>query len=97
MVHRECKRSRGLGGRRLVRLLVGGVEEGCIPFDLHQAELGYGLDHGLEQPSGDLLGVREAHPVQPHEARVPADVGDQEERLLYGHSGSSLRSAERPA
>ena len=43
------------------------------------------VDHGFKELRDDLLRVGEARPVELHEARVAADVGDQQESGLDGH------------
>ncbi len=68
--------------RHLIVLRLGHVEEDRVALDLDELEPWRGVDHRLEQLRGVLLRVREAELVEAHEARVAADVADQEKGAL---------------
>ena len=73
----------GERGDRLRDLLVvrlGDVEEGGVALEVDQLERRRGLDHGFQQAVGVVLRVHEAQLVEPHEARVAADVCHDDER-----------------
>ncbi|MFL6007844.1 MAG: hypothetical protein ACJ744_16525 [Gaiellaceae bacterium] len=60
------------------------VEERGVALDLDELELGGRVHDRLEQAAGDVLGVSEIHPVQPHEPCVATDVCEDEQRTIAG-------------
>jgi adenylate kinase len=64
-------------GRRLDEL--GGPLDAVVALQVGEPEPRRRLDDGLQEAIRVLLRVREAHPVQLHEAGVAADVRDQEQ------------------
>ncbi len=67
-----------------------GVEEGRVTLELRELEAASGIDDRFEQPGDRILRVREAEAVMFHEAGVPANVRDEQQRLLDRHAVESL-------
>ena len=83
--HARCDPRLADRGRAVQRA----VEERRVAFELGEFELGAGrVDDRLDQLRHDVVRVREAHGVQPHEPRVAGDVGDQQQRRVDGHGGT---------
>ncbi len=55
------------------------VEEGGVALELHEPHPVGGLGHGLQKTARDLLRVREAQSMRPHETRIAADVAGEQE------------------
>ena len=67
------------------------VEKRRVAFQLRQLEPGPGrIDDRLQQPPDHVLGVGEVDAVHLHEARVAANVGDQQQRALHLHDSDDI-------
>jgi hypothetical protein len=55
-------------------------EEERVSLDLDQSQFRHSVEHRFEQALRDLLRVSEVQPMEAHELRVAADVGEKQKR-----------------